>query len=238
MSREEWFEGFDTLNSLPTREETRHLMEEQREFIRELVAELFEPTNFRRTYDANLFVTGSDERVEGIKKRQANVAPLARGGRAPGERQEVPRPVFFADESSRVAPCPSVSLDQDLPVTGLREVLDSLGEVLDGLSQLLDTRILRSDTGTACATSSLSGMTGRTDVSQETSPSVGGAGAHSVGEGAVAGVETAAPVTDTTNKEITDLANLIEELHEQGESWRTIAKNVRYIFLGIDLQTS
>ncbi|AUS33874.1 hypothetical protein C1M55_24095 [Rhodococcus qingshengii] len=92
-------------------------------------------------------------------------------------------------------------------------------------------------------------------VAQDASPSVGDAGAHSVGEGEVAGVETAAPVTDATGvfagpglfrfdgsqahtaepsksaaATTRQIAEVLEELHNQGNSWREIASKTRRIF--------
>lgn len=74
-------------------------------------------------------------------------------------------------------------------------------------------------------------------VGQSASPSIDG-GHRTVGEGEVAGVETAAPVTDATNEEIADLANLLEDFHERGESWLTMAKTARHIFRGSGPQTA
>lgn len=86
------------------------------------------------------------------------------------------------------------------------------------------------------------------------SPSIDG-GHRTVGEGEVAGVETAAPVTDATDvfagpglfrydgsqahtaepsqpttTTTRQIAEVLEELHNQGNSWREIASKTRHIF--------
>ena len=100
------------------------------------------------------------------------------------------------------------------------------------------------------------------DGLHDSSPSAGDAGAHSVGEGEVAGVETAAPVTDATDvfagpglfrfdgtqvhaaepatpddvsraglDDLTrQIADYLEVLHDQGNSWSTIARLTRHVF--------
>lgn len=120
----------------------------------------------------------------------------------------------------------------------LRDLLNGLGEVRDGESQMLDSLISRKCVRVHCECGRLLGVLAGAVVAHESSPPCGGADAHSVGDRLVTGVETAAPVTDATNEEITDLANLLEEFHERGESWLTMAKTARHIFRGSGPQTA
>lgn len=135
-----------------------------------------------------------------------------------------------------------------------REFFDGLRKVLNGEGQVSDTLVLGESVALHGVVLSLLRVLAGGIETHGNSPSVRDAGAHSVGEGEVAGVETAAPVTDATDvfagpglfrydgtqahsaepsqptATTRQIAEVLEELHNQGNSWSEIASKTRRIF--------
>lgn len=141
-----------------------------------------------------------------------------------------------------------------------REFFDGLRKVLDGEGQVSDTLVLGESVALHGVVLSLLRVLAGCIETHGNSPSARDAGAHSVGEGEVAGVETAAPVTDATDafagpglfrydgmqartaehtaaadaatrQAMTrQIGDYLEELHRQGESWHQMARLILHAF--------
>ena len=249
MSREEWFDLHDVISKLDAKIRQLPDLDTQRK--------LFDLYGKKDVYTCDVYTNDLDEYLDAV----GVASPFT-------DAQEARIRELVLDETNRawkeatkdlLGPANSAELGLKLsePVEQDREqgggLLMGAGALRSGSESIprdgLGDDELVGDVSTEC-------------VGHDSSPSAADGGAHSVGDGQVAGVETAAPVTDATavfagpglfrfdgtqvhvaepatpddvsRAGLDDLtrqiADYLEVLYDQDNSWSTIARLTRHVF--------